>query len=468
MPATWLSLFEAVFPWSGALSDSMASLNALDRGVGVRAVVDGAQCVLDIASPALSSVGSVSLDFSGVGVDHLDAEEVDLLVTMAGITVGQACMAEELRLGAQLHPKSRPVIDRLARLHYDAHAYAQRLPAWAHPKIVADTCSSRTPQSRPRSDEPGEQRVVLLWSGGKDALASLRVLRANGYDIIGLHATVNDAVRDLEAKAARDLASQERLPLLELSMNWPVLTEVLDRWSSSTGVFPLKNPVAHGRDLLLHVSAAIAARRHGAGLVAAGYEYDLWAKCIPYRRRVVYKHDTQSRHAGQLIDELLSSRLGVGFFSPISSITESVILAWLLAEEADAWPFIVSCFWGDWCGECRKCLRYALRQQALDLPRIDFRVDPLGPSNAALDALVDSILDSATPYWEQQLSDLFTVYSKGLLLNEDACVVLSEFESWYSSVSLGLSNHLRKIRKADLAPPGFEPQREGRMMRYAV
>lgn len=440
---------------------STAGLVQLDRALAVYDGVRGDnELAVDITDPHGVFTGSVRATFTGLGGFEGFSEAEQALFTLAiGLIGGQAAMSQEIVLHTRIERSILPAALDLARLLYDAHAYAQRLEAWPTPGFpsLAYPSSSERRSFRSETGVPrSTTRCVLLWSGGKDALASLRVLRANGFDVVGLHATANEAVAALEQSAAVDLAAANDLPLVTMTLEWTVVARILNYWSTSSNRFPLVNPVPHGRDLALIIASVGVARTMGAAYITAGYEYDLWSRRIQYGGRTIFRHDVQSRRAAELINLALRPVSGLRFFSPIAAFRERTIMAYLLRNDSEAWRTIVSCFWSNWCGVCTKCLRYALTQEAIEVRRIRFQANPLTDKNPALGALVSSIEDESTPFWEQQVVNLYSVLDAGGLGHAPlAQEALSRKRELLQPRLSALKAELDRVQPDDLAPTDF-------------
>lgn len=376
-----------------------------------------------------------------------------LLCMSTALVAGQAALTARVQLRTSLDPSAAATAIELARLLYASHAYAQGLATWPTPRIDYDRSGSSMELS-PNAPDP--KRAVLLWSGGKDSLAALEVLRLNGFEVLGLHATANEPVADLERKAAQHLAELNDLPLLTVGVSWPIVKQLLTFLSTSSAQFPLANSIPHGRDLPLVVVAAALAHHWHASYVVAGYEYDLWHKEVTHHGYLVARHDIQSRQAGVLLDRLLHDAFGVRFFSPIAAFRERAILVHLLRTQPDAWSHIASCSWRRWCGECPKCLRYALTQATIGSDLIDFEVNPLDPERAALGNLLTAVRDRTRPYWEQQIHDLFLLFEAGHFADApQAAALISHQWAWYEAHRSEVALQLADLHPDTLAPSDF-------------
>ncbi|WP_169338135.1 DUF6395 domain-containing protein [Nocardia vinacea] len=389
-------------------------------------------------------VGTVGLRFLD---EHspLSQAEAELLTASFGVVLGQMCLARNIRLPFHMSSRLYTPLSSLVGLLYDSHCLTQQI------SLLAGTLNA------PRRDAPAAAlqgsptKCVLLWSGGKDALASLNVLRNNGLSVHGVHFSANFSSISAERMAADDLSSYFAMPLEHVQIEWDLVREIGNLYATHYDRFPLQNTIPHGRDLILMAASAIIARRVGAQFVCAGYEYDLWSKQVHRGTRTVWRHDIQSERGGHLLNELLRAAIGVQFFSPIAGVTEFEILRTLLAH-SDIWSHLHSCFWGSWCGMCSKCVRYAITERVFGVRSIPFAVDPLVLPNVALELSLNSINDSDTPFWEELTYGLFELYHKGYFNDAEA---LRRRETWYIGVKDELYTRLTSVFDDDLAPPGF-------------
>lgn len=415
--------------------------------------LDSAETRIHLADAASGVEGDATLSFDRLE-SPLAVSEGSLLAAAVALVAGQASLSPQIILTFALEDPLRQILSDIASVLYGAHAFAQRV-GWREPTIA---CGSAT-SSGPLPPAAAERRAVLLWSGGKDGIAALRLLRKNGYEVHGLHATANFRTASQEHDAAQSIAAKYALPLTHLTIKWDVVHSITKAQSTAYDRYPMSNSVPHGRDLPLLVAGACVANRLGAGFVCAGYEYDLWAKSVRWQEQSVARHDIQSKTGGRLVNSLLEEFNSTRFFSPIAAVHEFVILRWLLESEPHLWQHIESCFWGGWCGECTKCLRYCLVQRVLGVDCIRFRKEPLDATAPAFVRLVESLGDSDSPYWEQQVYCLAQLATSGDSSRGDNRVALPHFAveaaAPYAGQLPALLTTLTSIVADDLAPQGF-------------
>ncbi|HEU4649448.1 MAG TPA: hypothetical protein VFS33_10335 [Gemmatimonadales bacterium] len=132
-----------------------------------------------------------------------------------------------------------------------------------------------------------ERRILLSWSGGKDAAWALHRLRAApaaGSDVVGLVTTVvpefdRIAMHGVRASLVRTQAAATGLPLLEVALSWPssneryeaAFTEALDAARTRWGV----THVAFGDLFLSDIRAYREALLARVGLVPL---FPLWGE----------------------------------------------------------------------------------------------------------------------------------------------------------------------------------------------
>jgi hypothetical protein len=388
--------------------------------------------------------GATRVEFSTANF-VLSQIEARLLGVAMGIIVAQQCFPSQLHIDGRLPEDVELHFWRLYSLFCASHCYTEAREThstemrWVGSSLISDICEPQL----------GVRKAVLLWSGGKDALASLEVLRGRGFDVVGLHCVANAAVAACERAAAVALAAKYDLPLEMVAIDWGLLDHLGSLTCDHWNIFPYHNSIPHGRDLVLLIAAALIARRIGASYVCAGYEFDLWDKEVLSNGRLIMRHDVQSRPAGVLVNSLLRTTLGVSFFSPIADRREFVILRQLLAQP-DIWDLIESCFWGGWCGECSKCLRYRLVAEYLGHSHIAFRVDPF-QSDDAYASLRSDLNNVDTPFWEEQVFALMGLHEKRrlpLTWSRD----LKHHEEWFSVHRGHIERELLIPHVNDLAP----------------
>jgi len=401
-----------------------------------------------------TSVGGLHVDFDP-SVGKLDPSEAHLLGASLGVVVAQICMSEVVRFQFGLAQPGHAPLFRILRLLYDSHAYAQSA---AHaPTAPLMELNIENLNSGIIENSSDSRRAVLLWSGGKDSLASLLALRRNGFTVVGLHITANFSCAQQEFRAAHALADLYGLPLIHVEFKWDIVQRLGRTYSSVYDSYPAHNAIPFGRDLALIAAAAVIARREGARYVCAGYETDLWERIVSWKGRLVARHDVQSRIGGVEVNRLLGDCVGVQFFSPLAGLREYKILRHLLKYHVGAWPHIESCFWGGWCGRCSKCARYQLVQRHLGLDLMYFRTSALEPDSAYIAYLATNLRNSSIAFWEEQVYCLLELHRSGRLTVVDpADALLRSSYGWYAGSRRSIASTLESIVPDKLAPLDFQ------------
>lgn len=154
------------------------------------------------------------------------------------------------------------------------------------------------------------------------------------------------------------------------------------------------NTIPHGRDLLLLLIAAIVARTNTIGQLVTGYEKDsiekdvhiMSAKPAFLGSRVIARHDFESvPWGGQLeacIDEYVAK--GMTVFKPLADKSLYDIRREMVQDHKDLLRVTNSCFWGEYCERCAKCVSLFALQEALDNRPVRFASNPLNDPTLGL------------------------------------------------------------------------------------
>lgn len=384
------------------------------------------------------------------GYADVSKPELAVVAAATAAVAGQGVLAPHLSLACELSEDALRITKDITQLLYDSHAYAQG-KSFVDVNIEADI-GEALPEPRVI-----EKKCLLLWSGGKDGLSSLLVLRANGYEVTGIHIPANFPVKEHEQQASTALAEQYQLPLIPISIEWDTVRTLIRNYSTSYDEFPFKNTVPHGRDFLLASIAAIIARRIGARYVCAGFEKELWHETFTRDGREVVRFDMHSAKASTLLNQLLESTLQVGFFSPVSAFSEFALVKYLTEHESTAWQTVTSCFWDNWCGKCIKCLKYAVVQHAIGKPMIPFKSEPIAQDNPAFIQMIHSLDNKETHYWEMKAYCTAEMYKRGELNNmpEVLALLKGKIEP-IIAMQPELLKTLEEVTHPGLAPEGFK------------
>ena len=232
------------------------------------------------------------------------------------------------------------------------------------------------------------KRALLLFSGGKDSLYSYIALRNNGYEVVPLFTTSNVCCKEEERHATRvllgELGASEGF---EVEMDLSGLISI-GRDGGSLDAFPLKNAIPYGRDCILVMLAACIASQIGCSYVCVGNEREVLEGTIPLGAKTIPRHDTQSAEGSKVMAGLIENLYNLKLFSPVASLSEYGILHRLFVHHHDLCRNLQFCFWGRWCGQCVKCVRYGLIALSLGYSGWKFEHDILSESNPALNYLL--------------------------------------------------------------------------------
>lgn len=337
----------------------------------------------------------------------------DALTLAFAAVAAQACLAPGIEVqNRRLPAGAGDLLGSVSSLLYGSHAYSQRRASWPQPQV---RLRDDRPTLWPPGSLPSTRGCALLWSGGKDALAGLLVLRANEFDVRGVHVKANDAVVENERRAALAIGKTMALSLAEASVDWSGIAQLTERHSTRPVAYPSSNQIPFGRDLVLASVATAALPGSLPGWVALGLENELLTKEILFAGEVVMRHDVQSLPGLKLASELLHLTTGCRAFSPIASLPELAVMKFLLTAAPRAWDDITSCFWADWCGECPKCVRYFLAEAVVGVSRIPFTRSPLANGAPGVRAVAEAVEDETLPFRETQVLGLYALLDRGAL-----------------------------------------------------
>lgn len=172
-----------------------------------------------------------------------------------------------------------------------------------------------------RAREPG--RAVVMFSGGKDSLATALKLQAQGWRPALLHVTrLNGPAYTHECNAARDIARRLHLPFADLPVR-------LDGKSAH-----IENPV---KNVLLAAIGGAYAAVHGAQLVALGLlENDTIADNV---RCGLSDNPSLTRSA---CDCLAAMQPGIAF-APVSAADDADSIETVMTLAPQVLPLVSSC-----------------------------------------------------------------------------------------------------------------------------
>lgn len=317
--------------------------------------------------------GRVAIDWSGLG-------EAATGLDLNGVETAMAVLVAQFALPAVIAGFARPsetVREALAML-YDIRAYCDETEPV---EIVSLTGSEGSSHGRqPTAADP--RRTVVLLSGGFDSSLSAALLKQAGQDVVGLFVAANAHVTEYERDAARAVAAHLSIPLVELTLDFPEQEAVGRYYSRSFARYPFYNAVPHGRDLLLAAVAGVVAQALGCGGIAFGHDAESRAKVIPWRGRLIHRHDFESQHGFDLLRRFAQEHAGADLaaFSPLAGLSVYMIRRLLMTRYPEVAGSVHWCLWSKRCGQCLKCVSTYAMQRHLEpvvgAPLFDFYDNP--------------------------------------------------------------------------------------------
>lgn len=220
-----------------------------------------------------------------------------------------------------------------------------------------------------------EQKNVLnLISGGKDSLASDFLLRANDINIFRCYIDgLNIASSISEFDACKNL--YDNFDVISI-YGFENLIFSLEEISNCYCNPPTHNFIPRGRDLLTISLAYPVAQHYKCGYISHSCERDLWEGNIFVNGKSIPLHDSQSKLVMLPLNKQMKVSTDIHVFSPIAGMYEIYILKWIIMKYPDKFKLIQSCFYGSWCGECSKCLRYYLVEKYCGVNLLKFKNNP--------------------------------------------------------------------------------------------
>lgn len=267
----------------------------------------------------------------------------------------------------------------IGEMLYDIRRWRDDLPLGGPPRIQAPDTSMHAADSRP---DPAT--ALLLWSGGKDSTLGLMTLRANGYAVVPVHASINVGTEEPERQAIAALS--RRLDVKDigvLEVQHPDFLDFSSAFATAWDAFPVSNRVPFGRDLLLACLALPWALHHAAGSIALGHDWECRNAYVEYRGKRVPRNDIESAEAALIVERAIRRYVdpGVSLLPPVANLAELRILRDMIVDHPAVMAEVSFCFWGGNCGRCAKCLRYYLADRVFGSDVLRFAVNPLSPGS---------------------------------------------------------------------------------------
>ena len=357
--------------------------------------------------------GKVSFEFPFSLVP--DQSMLSLIGLWESIFLGQLCLAERIELRFPVLKGMIKDLEPLIASLYDVRCYRDRTPLVDLPIINAELVSFPPPPPPPPSSPSRElsvnRRACTLWSGGTDSTLALILLSNNSYEPVPLHFSANVDVVEIERKAVDGLAAQLDLSVQHIKIDFPEFIPVAARYSKAIARSPLENSIPHGRELLLLAPALAIATQFDATSVCPAHENEVWTAQVNYQGKSIWRWDTQSEAMTAVLDRFARKYLkpSIRIFSPVATFSDFRKFEVLLMQFPDILENTSFCYWGQWCGECIKCVRYYLYQRALGGSLITFQHNPVEERNPYLENYVYSWQDRELTYWADVQYALYTI-----------------------------------------------------------
>jgi len=303
-------------------------------------------------------------------------------LSFAALCLAPRCVIEG---GTPPNAETQRELQTLFRIAYDARCMVQNLPLRPAP-VLAFVGVTSSPWLVPSL---ARERVVLLFSGGLDSTVAARKLTLTGVPVHLLHVAGVNSDALAEEKAAQQIARRLGFQLDVVRAEWNGLAELGGIYAPTVfNRYPRFTSIPFGRDLLLVALGTALALSIGANCVCLAHEYDIWRRQpTPYMGRIVYRPELATQAAGHHLDRLLGAVSGgrLRYASPVASWTKYRLFHTLVTQMTEILSTVSFCYWGDWCGQCPKCMMYGLlaAERRLDLP---FANPPLAALGEAEDA----------------------------------------------------------------------------------
>ena len=278
----------------------------------------------------------------------------------------------------------------------------------------------RMPPRRPRKTKP---RAIVLFSSGKDSLASLGLAREMGLDPVPLYIddTVSPSENRIKRKHLRKLAAMgfrpqlvtNRVERLNDFMNWTGEESCLGYMHMVTGFALIALPVA----LAL-----------GARYLILGNQQNMNFPFVNKDGFHTYPSFDQTSGWTLQIDRMVRmlTANAVRAASLIEPLTNLGVMKLLVERYADLAELMVSCDSLDasteprWCQDCSKCARLAMMMRAFgwDPSRVGVRRDMLQASDGPLYRIFDGKktdnYERSTEAREEQMLAFLLAVERGL------------------------------------------------------
>lgn len=229
------------------------------------------------------------------------------------------------------------------------------------------------------------KKVLQLCSGGIDSFLSTVMFLDQGYTVELLHIKgINVDNTDNELMATKKIAERFNLKLHIYDAEWTGIREFgIEHNPHHFAVAPDHNAVPYGRDLLLLVLAGHLANKIEASVIGIANDFESWDRpANPTGRKkqpFACRNELESRLAHKPLLSFLHYfyNPNLQLVSPIVKFSKYALVEFLVKRYPDFINDLCSCFWDNWCGECKKCTNYGILFAQYDNININFKSDPL-------------------------------------------------------------------------------------------
>lgn len=279
------------------------------------------------------------------------------------IILAQFCLPRKIELKFPISKGSLPAMKGLLRMLYDIRAACDETDFAEYPLIEVPNFAIANGGMAGDLSDP--QKVLLALSGGFDSTLAAIILQEAGYKVVAAHFTENLHSLESELDATIRIAEALGIELHRVDVSFPNKESLGRYFSRSFGQFPFHNSVPHGRDILLAAAMVPLARSLGCAGIAFGHDRESRRKVYDYNGRPIHRHDVESSRGFDLLKEFVKAG-GTGdirLFSPLAGLSTFMVRHSLIRNRPDIAKLTRSCFWGDRCGKCLKCVvTYALEK----------------------------------------------------------------------------------------------------------
>lgn len=302
-------------------------------------------------------------------------ENIDMVSFTGSVNAGKSIAKQVsdrfIKTSLELGGKDPMIVFNDANIDFAAMA-----AVWGSTTNCGQFCSSveRVYVEESIYDEFIEKVKILLQEIKVGSLASDFLLRANDINIFRCYIDgLNIASSISEFDACKNL--YDNFDVISI-YGFENLIFSLEEISNCYCNPPTHNFIPRGRDLLTISLAYPVAQHYKCGYISHSCERDLWEGNIFVNGKSIPLHDSQSKLVMLPLNKQMKVSTDIHVFSPIAGMYEIYILKWIIMKYPDKFKLIQSCFYGSWCGECSKCLRYYLVEKYCGVNLLKFKNNP--------------------------------------------------------------------------------------------